>query len=183
MELNNNVPDYDTEEDDWSDSDSEEELSSSEEEEQEDPSSCPNNRKLLVCELHNSLIHGGDNANGHFLIYDVFSNWRSTKVNQACSIISNSYRRLAQENSPKLHHKAIRNYKNIVVTNAFNELQIATCVRLPSGELVTILKTVYLRIFQRMWKKYYKKLIEKVKKRMTLEHINASRFRWPIPFK
>jgi hypothetical protein len=181
MEANND-PIYDTEEDDWSDS--EEELSSSEEEEeQEDPSSSLNNRKLIVCELHNSSIHGGTCANGHFLVYEVFSNWRSIKVNQACSIISNNYRRLARVNSPKLHHETIKNYMNIVVTNTFNELQIATCIRLPSGELVAILKTVYLRIFQRMWKKYYKKLMEKVQKRRSIAFINASRLRWPFPFK
>lgn len=183
MELNdepNEEPIYDTssDEDDWSDLEEEEE-----DEEEEDPCSNPNNRKLVLCELHNHHLHGGIHANGHFLVFEIFSNWRSNRIIQMSSLMSRYNRKLLRDNSPKLHHKTIRNYKNIVAANSFNQLQIATCVQLPSGEMVVILKTVYLRIFQRMWKKYYKKLMEKVKKRMTLEHINASRLRWPIPFK
>jgi hypothetical protein len=179
----NNDPIYDTssDEDDWSDY--EEEEPEEPEEDLNDICTNTNNRKLVVCELHNVLLHGGIHGDGHFLMFDAFPNLKSRALNQALTIISKYNRKLVRDNSPKLHHKTLRNYEHIIETNAFNQPQIATCLRLPSGEMVAIIKTVYLRIFQRIWKKYYKKLMANVKKRMTLEHINASRLRWPIPFK
>lgn len=165
-------------EQEWSEEDSEDE------EEEESIENNPNNRKIIVCELYNDHIHGENYANGHFLVFRIFPNISDRKIARSCSTISRWNQELFDENAPRLPpHKTIRNYIHITETNVFSSPQIATCSILPTGELVAVLKTVYLRIFQRIWKKYYKKLMENVKKRMTLDHINASRLSWPIRFR
>jgi hypothetical protein len=172
-----NDPIYDTDSSDENDSDWDDELA------EDDDSLTRRTHTLVVCELYNDLLHGETHANGHFLVYETFQQLDDRRLKQTTDLISKSNRKLVRTNSPKLRHKLIRNYARITETNAFNTPQIAICCRLPSGEMVAILKTVYLRIFQRKWKKYYKKLMDNLRMRMTLAHINASRLSWPIRFR
>ena len=174
--LNDPLYDTDSSDEDDSDWDDEDEFA-------EDDGVLTGTRTLVVCELYNDLLHGETHTNGHFLVYETFQQLDDRQLKRTTDLIAKSNRKLVRDNSPKLRHKLIRNYAHITGTNAFNTPQIAICCRLPSGEMVAILKTVYLRIFQRKWKKYYKKLMDNLRMRMTLAHINASRLSWPIRFR
>lgn len=51
-------------------------------------------------------------------------------------------------------HSHIRNYKNIVSRQNYIKPEIGQCILLSTNELVTILKTFWLRIIQRAWKRF-----------------------------
>ena len=141
-----------------------------------------NNRKLIVCELYNDALHGRKKVNGHFLVFSVFGS-SALQAERSSTYLSKFNRKLARTGGAPMRHKTIRNYAQLTKTNAFTAPQIAQCVRLPSGEMVAVLKTVYLRIFQRLWKKFYKARMDKLKRRNNIHHILLSRLTWPIRWK
>jgi hypothetical protein len=136
------------------------------------------NHKLIVCELYNDALHGRKKINGHFLVYSTFQS--IDRAERTSTYLSKHNRQIARTGGAQMNHKTIRNYSQLTKKNVFTVPQIAICVRLPSGEMVAILKTVYLRIFQRLWKKFYKARMDKLKKRNNIHHIILSRLKWPI---
>jgi hypothetical protein len=164
----------------WSGSDAS--SNSNREEEEEEDVCTTSNRKLIVCELYNDALHGRKKVNGHFLVYSVFGS-SVLKAERTSAYLSKFNRKLAKTGGVQMRHKTIRNYEQLTKTNAFTAPQIAQCVRLPSGEMVAVLKTVYLRIFQRLWKKFYKARMDKLKRRNNIHHILLSRLTWPIRWK
>jgi len=164
----------------WSGSDTSSDLNEDDEDD-EDVCTTANNRKLIVCELYNDALHGRKKVNGHFLVYSVFGS-TVVQAERSSAYLSKFNRKLARTGGAPMHHKTIRNYEQLTKTNAFTAPQIAHCIRLPSGEMVAILKTVYLRIFQRLWKKFYKARMDKLKRRNNIHHILLSRLTWPFRF-
>lgn len=150
-----------------SDSDSEEE------EDLEEPLSTTN---LIVCEIYSCAMHGSRENDGTFLTYSVYSGDQHG-IKQALK----DARMIRRENREyaDMHyasdHSIIRNYDVLLKSGAFVAPQIANCMYLPSGELVAILKTCYLKIFQRMWKRYYKQKMVELEERKSIHYILKTR--------
>lgn len=151
------------EEDDLGDSDDED---SDEESVEETPLTHTN---LIVCELYYGAMHGSKENDGTFLTYSVYSG-DQCGINRALKD-ARMIRRENREYHCVLNHSTIRNYDVLLKSGAFVAPQIATCMYLPSGELVAILKTCYLKIFQRIWKRYYKQKMEELEARKSIHSI------------
>ena len=52
-------------------------------------------------------------------------------------------------------HKLIRNYHNIIRGTNYIKPEIAECLILPTGENITIIKTMWIKFIQRKWKNVY----------------------------
>jgi len=147
--------DSDSEEEDFGDS--------------EEPLSTTN---LIVCEIYSCAMHGSKENDGTFLTYSVYSG-DQRGIKQALK----DARMIRRENREyaDMHyasdHSVIRNYDVLLKSGAFVNPQIANCTYLPSGELVAILKTCYLKIFQRMWKRYYKQKMAELEERKSIHYI------------
>ena len=137
-------------------------------------------RYIGVCELYNSYMHGDPTLDGQFLASGIYSFANYNRVYRAIKqiaerdsiIIRNINRGLRV-----LNHATIRNYPRILQIQAFNKPQIVQCVYLKSGEVVVILKTIYLRIIQRKWKKIYARRMLKYK---SIKNILSSRLNGPF---
>ena len=62
---------------------------------------------------------------------------------------------------PEIEHPTIRNYRNLV---RHYQLDIVQPIYLPSGHMMCIPKTFWLKIFQRKYKKYYKELQKRIER-------------------
>lgn len=160
---NNTNTNNDTSDEEYSDLEDEEEGEGEEERHDGD------GLRIIVSELYNDLLHGSETINGHFLVQVAFPSFDVGRINSATRCIQERNEEISVRYR---RHKTIRNYEELLRTGAFNAPQIAKCIRLPSGELVAIFKTVYLRIFQRKWKKYYR---EKRSRCKSLNNIWLSR--------
>jgi hypothetical protein len=123
--------------------------------------------RLALAEMHHSIVHGG-NLTGFYLAMNLF---------HPTEFYDNSYREILipfrrfynfhlverilkrapaySQNS----HEIIRNYERIVKHPSYAQLNIVQTYNGGAGELLCVLKTVWLRVFQRMWKKYYENKI------------------------
>jgi hypothetical protein len=151
------------EDDDLGDSDDED---SDEDSVEETPLTHTN---LIVCELYYGAMHGSKENDGTFLTYSVYPG-------DQCGIkrALKDARMIRRENRDyhcALDHSTIRNYSVLLKSGAFVAPQIAKCMYLPSGELVAVLKTCYLKIFQRIWKRYYKQKMEELETRKSIHAI------------
>ena len=146
---------------------------------------------LVVCELHNSLIHGYDNNSDpnireHYLCTYISRNNNFTKNNKShiydvVKTCKKGYNQLISSNSPRIKHSFIRNYKNIVSNKNYIQPQIAEIVYLNGDECVAILKTFWLKCVQRSWKRVFKQRIEIMKLRKQSSSIMYREIhnKWP----
>ena len=118
---------------------------------------------LVICELHNPLIHGSTNPLGeydvHFILYERFTPSLSypsyvDEINDYIRIVTDP---LPRRLRAKAKHPVIRNYHKMVQRRNYIQPEIAQCIVLPSEETVAILKTFWIRIIQRTWKKVFQK--------------------------
>jgi hypothetical protein len=138
---------------------------------------------LVLCELHYTPIHGKTDSScptieGHYILIDKFDGItgvalndleeyieydtdeetdeddedRITHIYDLQDLYSNYYAILVTRNSP---HKIIKNYHNIINQSNYIKPEIAECFELPTGEHITIIKTIWIKIIQRKWKKNY----------------------------
>ena len=157
-------------------SDSEEEDLGSEEEDFGDSEEPLSTTNLIVCEIYSCAMHGSRENDGTFLTYSVYSG-NQHGINRALKD-ARMIRRENREYADMHHmsdHSVIRNYDVLLKSGAFVAPQIANCMYLPSGELVAILKTCYLKIFQRMWKRYYKQKMAELEERKSIHYILKTR--------
>jgi hypothetical protein len=143
-----------------------------------------NNRfNLVLCEIHYTPIHGKNKSScrtieGHYILIDKFdgatgialdeleeyteydtdeetddddSN-RLTHISDLQDLYSNEYARLITRHFP---HKTIRNYHNIISQPNYIKPEIAECFELPTGEYISIIKTMWIKFIQRKWKTVY----------------------------
>ena len=152
---------------------------------------------LVVCELHNSLIHGFDkdsdpNVRGHYLCsyisrknnHNLSNNISNNKQHIIYDIVKNyknGYKNLISSNSPRLKHSFIRNYMNIISDKNFIQPHIAEIVYLNGEECVAILKTFWIKCVQRSWKRVYKQRCEimKLRKHVTSILYKEMHNKWP----
>ena len=117
---------------------------------------------LVLCELHQTQIHGFDanesdpNIFGHYLIISKLNPYDREKF----QIIIEMYKRKYLYLVSSLHlnnHPFIRNNYSIVSNNKYIQPQIDECIYLQGDESVAIIKTIWIKIIQRVWKKIYTK--------------------------
>lgn len=137
--------------------------------------------KLLVPELYNNKIHGftyesDPNINGHFIVLHVFN-----KIPKNCINICKFYKNYYKTNYISLSHDLIRNYKNIITSSNYLNIEIGEIHYLRGDECVCIFKTFWLKIIQRAWKKVYKIRQQIIKKRHRPDSIMYRQVtgKWP----
>jgi len=140
--------------------------------------------KLLVPELYNNKIHGftydsDPNINGHFIVLHIFK-----KIPKNCITICNFYKKYYKNNYISLSHDLIMNYKNIITSSNYLNIEIGEIHYLRGDECVCILKTFWLKIVQRAWKKVYKIRQQIIKKRNRPDSIiyRQTTGKWPSDY-
>jgi hypothetical protein len=118
-------------------------------------------------------MHGFKKNDGTFLVYSVYSG-DQRGVKRALKD-ARMIKRENREYTGALNHSTIQNYGVLLKSGAFVNPQIAKCMYLPSGELVAVLKTCYLKIFQRIWKRYYKQKMAELEERKSIHYILKTR--------
>jgi hypothetical protein len=78
-------------------------------------------------------------------------------------------------------HKTIRNYDYIVSRDTYIQPHIGEVIYLPSGECITIIKTIWIKIVQRCWRKVFNMKKYVIKRRMQLESLKLREVhgKWP----
>ena len=105
--------------------------------------------KQITCSLHHDLIHGfspvlsTSNIRGHIMVEENLS-----REPLDCALDERPLAHLhrAQDLMP---HAVIRNFSKVANSKLIRGRQVGYIQRLPGGEDVAILKTVWLRIFIR----------------------------------
>lgn len=117
---------------------------------------------IVLCELYNVRLHGNKDliVNTHYLTIRRFKPhvWWSVIAN-LYKTYNSLYNSLLSEPDTEFGstHLVIRNYKNIISRKNYIKPEIAECVYLNENEeLVSIIKTIWIRLIQRTWKKIYK---------------------------
>jgi hypothetical protein len=159
---------------------------------------------LVLCELHYTPIHGKTATScptieSHYILigrFDPFTgmplSYDSTEYNDIVSDsdsetdetiegVQDLYNDEYDAMAINISHKTIRNYANIVRHPSYIRPQIALCIELPTGENITILKTIWIKLIQRAWKKVYKKRHGIINGRTMIESLNCRRLTgvWP----
>lgn len=194
MPFNNEYRDFDME----SDSDFDSEVDEDEFVYQPEESSTTK-YNIVLCELHNPLIHGVpendnnsnySNSNYSNITAQYIVNYRFKKYD--CNVSEYiddiiSYRQAFYINFIKkmrrveLIHPLYRNYKAIVANPIYIKPEIAECAILHTGESVAIIKTFWLKIIQRKWRKVYfeKKRIILLRCKLDAIKYREMNGRWP----
>jgi hypothetical protein len=151
---------------------------------------------IVLCELHNPLIHGvpqdenysnhsNSNITAHYIVNYRFKKYDCNVSEYIDDIIS--YRQAFYINFIKkmrrveLIHPLYRNYKAIVANPIYIKPEIAECAILHTGESVAIIKTFWLKIIQRTWRKVYfeKKRIILLRCKLDAIKYREMNGRWP----
>ena len=118
--------------------------------------------KLVLPELYSSQRFGTKNyLKTHFIAVLILKyNPRNISVYfRDVNVLSRFYRdNLWKNYSRNLYTPGtpVRNWVNIIKRPDCYDVQLAECIRLPTGETVCVIKTFWLRIIQRTWKKVFK---------------------------
>ena len=130
---------------------------------------------IVFCELYNGHLHGNTDliVNTHYLTLDRFKPYVWWDVIRKLYKSYNSrYSRLLSEPGSEIWsaHLVIRNYKNIISSKNYIKPEIAECVYLNGNEeIVSIIKTIWIRLIQRNWKKIFNLRKEVLSKRCKVE--------------
>ena len=156
---------------------------------------------LVLCELHYTPIHGKTDSScptieSHYILIDRFDPFTGMPLDSTESIVSDSsdsevdetingvqdlYNDEYEAMAINIPHKTIRNYTNIVRQENYIQPQIALCIELPTGENITIIKTIWFKLIQRAWKKVYKRRQSVITGRTMIDSLNCRRLTgfWP----
>lgn len=150
-----------------------------------------NKNRIVLCEIFNKFIHGYDdirsdpNVIGHYLSIDSFNidefylDENGEREIDIVALIHNAkYQELFYTIS---NHSFIKNYSNIISNPNYIKPEIGLCLTLRGGEIVVILKTIWLRLIQRTWKNIYKTKQLINQKRNTVSSIlyRSQTGKWP----
>lgn len=155
---------------------------------------------LVLCELHYTPIHGKTATScptieSHYILIDCFDPFTKMPIDSTNDSDSDSdsdydetiagvqdlYNDEYDAMAINIPHKTIRNYANIVRHLSYIRPQIALCIELPTGENITIIKTIWIKLIQRAWKRVYKRRQEIIIGRSMIESLNCRRLTgfWP----
>ena len=109
--------------------------------------------KLALTEFNHPLIHGSKSElYSHYMYFLKITPYQLyNEYPQEYTILNRSH-----TDCPPTH-PIIQCYANILHKKGAFHLNIVESQQLPTGELICILKTFWLRIFQRKWRRYFKK--------------------------
>jgi hypothetical protein len=139
---------------------------------------------LVLCELHFTPVHGKTEQScsaieGHYLLIARFDGLTGIDLDELddedeldeeldedeldeevphiYQIQQRTTKFYTEEFNPyrQKAHKLLRNYHNIIRGSNYIKPEIAECIALPTGENITIIKTMWIKIIQRKWKKVY----------------------------
>jgi hypothetical protein len=144
---------------------------------------------LILCELHNTIIHGIDkssdpNIQTHYLVFERYKpfsedyfneieqrnldilepeeiNDEETEMQSDIQILKRAYSIQHNITSP------IRNYSYIVSRPNYIQPEIGEIIILPTLEEIAILKTFWIRIIQKKWKKIFQQRKNILKQRLN----------------
>lgn len=138
---------------------------------------------LVLCELYNPKIHHyshveeeWSNLATHWLnISTIPTNYNHTKIKKQIKRMKKFY----LENNHS--HPYICNYQHIIKQDNYIQIHLAKNIVLPTGEMICIIKTYWLRIIQRIWKRVCKKRKEIIEKRKSISsfHYFQLHGKWP----
>ena len=82
-------------------------------------------------------------------------------------------------------HTCIRNYFNIISRTDYIKPELALCITLPTGELIAIIKTIWIKLIQRAWKRVFIRRQEIVNGRRHIDSLNCRRVTgyWPAKYR
>jgi len=154
---------------------------------------------VVLCELHFTPIHGKTKCSwptieGHYLLIDKFDGLTGnvlledpedpddeeedpddedddiTHISQIQQLTMQYY---TEEFNPYTQrpHKLIRNYHNIIRKANYIKPEIVECIKLPTGENIAIIKTMWIKIIQRKWKNVYAARQDVIKSRSCLSSL------------
>ena len=152
---------------------------------------------LVLCELHYTPIHGKTSTScptieSHYILIDRFDpfTWMpidssdsesDSEYDETINGVQDLYNDEYEAMAINIPHKTIRNYLNIVQKENYIQPQIALCIELPTGENITIIKTIWIKLIQRAWKRVYKRRQAVIIGRTMIESLNCRRLtgHWP----
>ena len=122
------------------------------------------NYTIVLCELHNNYIHGGNDVLPHWLVLYRFKEFDSTYIYDLADELNAGYLHLEMTGRIRSHN-IYRNYLNIIKKENYIKPEIAQCIYLESGHCICIIKTFWIRLIQRKWKNILKEREEIIRKR------------------
>lgn len=161
---------------------------------------------LVLCELHYTPIHGKTASScptieSHYILIDRFDPFTGMSIDSTESNDSSDSGTDSEDSdydetiagvqdlyndeyyamAINIPHKTIRNYANIVRHPSYIQSQIALCIELPTGENITIIKTIWIKLIQRAWKRVYKERQDIIIGRTMIDSLNYRRLTgfWP----
>lgn len=151
---------------------------------------------LVLCELHYLLIHGKTESScpiieTHFMLISKFNPFTRCAMDDGANFVVEIDETIEefQENYTDeyemldidIPHPTIRNYENIVRREDYIKPQIGLCIELPTGEMVVIIKTFWIKIIQRAWKRVYKERKEIINGQKMIESISTRKMTGRFP--
>lgn len=135
---------------------------------------------IALCELYNEKIHGvpspNSNVKYHYLTINRYKKLDTSLIGEICEFINTEYIYL-----PNQYHNIFKNYRNIITQNDYIKPEIAECIYLPTGECISIIKTLWIKLIQRKWKKIFKERQNVLKKRLSISALKYREIngKWP----
>jgi hypothetical protein len=140
---------------------------------------------IVLCELHNEMLHGLENNSQvqyHYLVSSRFKNLNTDCINDCAALGKDQYRRLANSRIEQgKTHRIYRNYASIISKPNYIKPELAECVYLETQECVAVLKTVWIKLIQRTWRNIVRVRRDVMRKRgrPDAQHFMEINGRWP----
>ena len=125
----------------------------------EEPSTTKYN--LVLCELYHHSLYGSynnqnPNVDLHYIVNTRWKNFVAREIYPVCNFLNATLNNIARYSIHRLDPHPIRAYAQICSSHDCVKPEIAETYILPSGEMMCVLKTFWIRIIQRKWKKIYR---------------------------
>ena len=135
---------------------------------------------IVLCELYNQNIHGipspNTNIEYHYILISRYKKLELDYIEDSADYINSEYIVLYNKN-----HNIFKNYVNIISQQNYVKPEIAECINLPTGEIVSIIKTFWIKLIQRTWKRIYKERQNVFNRRLTIQSLKYRELtgKWP----
>ena len=122
----------------------------------EEPSTTKYN--LVLCEIYHHSLYGSSmpQTNLHYIVNTRWKNFVAAEIYPVCDFLNATLNNIARYSMHRMEPHPIRAYQQIYSASDCVKPEIAETYMLPSGEMMCVLKTFWIRIIQRKWKKIYR---------------------------
>jgi len=140
---------------------------------------------IVLCELHNEMLHGLENNSAiqyHYLVSARFKNLNTECINDCAELWKDQYRRLATSQiEQRKTHRIYKNYASIISKTNYIKPELAECVYLETHECVAVLKTVWIKLIQRKWRNivHARREVMRKRSRPDAQHFKEINGCWP----